>query len=228
MDGLVPVLLLLVFGLLVAAVAYHQHQRKLARQREFHALALGHGLDFSIDDPFDTLEEPFALLQRGDGRGVENVLWGEWKGLEIRAFDYWYYEESTDSKGHTSRSYSRYDCVITRIDASCPALQISEENVFTRLADALTFRDIEFESEEFNRRFTVRGADERFATALCDAPMMDWLLRHGDGYAFEVVGDRVLCSCRRVPPAGMIHLFGTVKTFQEQIPGVVSSLYPKG
>lgn len=123
----------------------YQHQRKIERQQQFAALALGHGLDFSIDGPFDTLGEPFALLRRGDGRGVENVLWGEWKGLEIRAFDYWYYEESTDSKGHTSRSYSRFDCVFTRIDASCPALQISEENVFTRLADSLTFRDIEFD-----------------------------------------------------------------------------------
>jgi hypothetical protein len=227
-DATGPVLLFLVFGLLVAAVAYHQYQRKLERQREFRALALGHGLDFSIEDPFDTVGEPFALLQRGDGRGVENVLWGVWQGLEIRAFDYWYYEESTDSKGHTSRSYSRFDCLLTQIDARCPTLQISEENLFTRLADALSFRDIEFESGEFNRRFTVKGPDERFATAFCDARMMDWLLRHGDGYSFEVVGDRLLCWCRRVAPAGMVHLLGTAKAFREQIPAVVSSLYPRG
>ena len=100
------------FAVAVAAVAYYQYQRKLERQRQFRALALGHGLDFSIEDPFHTLGEPFALLQRGDGRGVENVLWGEWQGLELRAFDYWYYDESTDSKGHTSKSYSRFDCVL--------------------------------------------------------------------------------------------------------------------
>jgi hypothetical protein len=228
MDGLAPVLLLVVFGLLAAAFAYYAYQRKLERQREFRALALGHGLDFSIDDPFDTLGESFTLLQRGDGRGIENVLWGTWQGLEIRAFDYWFYEESTDSKGHTSRSYSRFDCLLTHIDARCPSLQISEENLFTRLADALTFRDFEFESEEFNRRFTVKGADERFATAFCDARMMDWLLRHGDGYAFEVEGDGLLCWCRRVAPVRMIHLPGTAKTFREQIPAVVSSLYPRG
>jgi hypothetical protein len=104
MDGMAPLLLFLVFGLLVAAVAYHQHQRKIERQQQFSALALGHGLDFSIDDPFDTLGEPFALFRRGDGRGVEDVLWGEWNELEIRAFDYWCDEESTNSKGHTSRS----------------------------------------------------------------------------------------------------------------------------
>jgi hypothetical protein len=217
-----------VFALVAAGVVYFQHQRKLERQRQFRALASGHGLDFSIQDPFDTLGEPFALLRKGDGRGVENVLWGVWHGFEIRAFDYWYYEESTDSNGHRSKSYSRFDCVITLVDALCPRLQISEENLFTRLADTFTFRDIEFESEEFNRRFTVKGPDERFATAFCDARMMDWLLRHGDGYAFEIVGDRLLCWCKRVAPAKVVDLLGTTTTFREQIPEVVRSLYPRG
>ena len=132
MDGMVPLLLFLLFGALIAALAYYQHTRTIERQRQFGALELGHGLAFSINDPFDTLEEPFALLRRGDGRGVENVLWGEWKGLEIRAFDYWYYEESTDSKGHTSRSYSRFDCGLTRIDASCPALPAVVSSLYPR------------------------------------------------------------------------------------------------
>jgi hypothetical protein len=228
MEAYLPMLLVLVFALVAAGVVYFQYQRKLERQRQFRALAFGQGLDFSIQDPFDTLGEPFALLRKGDGRGVENVLWGVWHGFEIRAFDYWYYEESTDSNGHRSKSYSRFDCVITLVDAHCPRLQISEENLFTRLADAFTFRDIEFESGEFNRRFTVKGPDERFATAFCDARMMDWLLRHGDGYAFEIVGDRLLCWCKRVAPAKMVDLLGTTTTFREQIPAVVSSLYPRG
>jgi hypothetical protein len=229
-DGSAPLLFILgpvlLFCLAAAALFYYQQQRKLERQQGMRALAFGHRLDFSIDDPFDTVSEPFALFQKGDGRGVENVMWGFWQGLEVRAFDYWYYEEPSDSKGHRSKSYYRYDCLITLVDALCPQLQISEENLFTRLAGALTFRDIEFESAEFNRRFHVKG-DERFATAFCDARMMDWLLRHGDGYGFEVVGDRLLCWTNRVPPAQMVHLLGTAKTFRDQIPDVVRSLYPK-
>jgi hypothetical protein len=226
-DGTTPIVLILVFVLVAAGLIYYQHQLKLQRQSEMRSLAFGHRLDFSLDDPFDTLSEPFSLLQKGDGRGVENVMWGFWQGLEIRAFDYWYYEESSDSKGHRSKSYYRFDCLIAPLDARCPQLQISEENLFTRLAGALTFRDIEFESEEFNRRFHVKGPDERFATAFCDARMMDWLLRHGERYAFEVVGDLLLCWTKRVPPAEMVHLMGTAKTFREQIPAVVRSLYPK-
>jgi hypothetical protein len=191
------------------------------------SFAFGQSLDFSPDDPFDTLREPFSLLQKGDGRGVENVMWGFWHALEIRAFDYWYHEESSDSNGHRSKSYHRFGRVITPVDALCPQLQISEENVFTRLADALTFRDIEFESEEFNRRFNVSGPDQRFATAFCDARMMD-RLQARTAMPFEIVGDRLLCWCKRVAPAEMVHVLGTAKTFREQIPAVVSSLYPKG
>lgn len=231
MDGSAPLLFILspvfVFCLAAAALFYYQQQRKLQRQQGIRSLAFGQRLDFSVDDPFDTVSEPFSLFQKGDGRGVENVMWGSWQGLEIRAFDYWYYEESSDSKGHRSKSYYRFDCVITLVGAPCPQLQISEENLFTRLADKLTFRDIEFESEEFDRRFTVKGPDERFATAFCDARMMEWLLRHGDGYGSEVVADRLLCWRKLAAPAEMVHLLGTAKTFREQIPAVVSSLYPR-
>ncbi|MBA3738950.1 MAG: hypothetical protein H0W97_10345 [Actinobacteria bacterium] len=227
MNEAVPILIVVLVVVMAGGVITYQHQRKLERQRELRSLALGQRLEFSIEDPFDTTGEPFSLFQKGDGRGVENVMWGFWQGLEVRAFDYWYYEESSDSNGHRTRSYRRFDCLITLVDAVCPPLQISEENVLTRFAGALTFRDIGFESEEFNRRFHVNGPDERFATAFCDARMMDWLLRHGEGYGFEVAGDRLLCWTDRVSPAEMVRLMGTAKTFREQIPAVVRSLYPK-
>jgi hypothetical protein len=155
-------------------------------------------------------------------------MWGTWRGCDVRAFDYRYYDESTDSNGHTSKTYHRFDCALTTVDALCPRLTIEPENVLTRLADVLTFRDIDFESEEFNRRFNVKTSDRRFAAAFCDARMMDWLMEHGGGYSFEVVGDRMLIWCRRVDPAGIVHVLGTASTFRQHVPAVVSSLYPKG
>jgi hypothetical protein len=221
-------LLFFLFALVAIGVAAYGHYAKLQRQKEMAAVARNQGLDFSVADPFDTLGEPFALLSKGDGRGVENVMWGFWHDLEVRAFDYWYYEESTDSNGRRSKTYSRFDCVLALVDASCPRLEIAQESVLTRLADALTFRDIEFESDEFNRRFNVKGNDRRFASAFCDARMMEWLIRHGRSYSFEVVGDRLLCWCRKVGPNEIVHALGTAKAFREHIPDVVRSLYPNG
>lgn len=226
-DGGFLLLFFLTLAVAVGVIAYGFYA-KLQRQKEMASFASSQGLDFSVQDPFGTLHEPFTLFRKGDGRGVENVLWGVWHDLELRAFDYWYYEESTDSNGRRSKTYHRFDCVLAPLDARCPRLTIAEENVLTRIADALTFRDLEFESEAFNRRFNVTGDDPHFATALCDARMMDWLLRNGDGYSFEVLGDRMLCWCRRVRPSGIVGLLGTAKAFRAQIPDVVRSLYPNG
>ena len=88
-------------------------------------------------------------------------------------------------------------------------------------------RDIEFESEAFNKRFNVRSPDKKFASDFLDARMIEWLMQHGDGYAFEVVGDEILCSCKRIGPLEMVPLLGTAKGFRDQVPRVVSELYPK-
>jgi len=221
------VAIFVVFAIVVAVLAYTGRQRRLDRQQALRGLALAEGLEFATADPFDTLGQPFSLLQEGDGRGVENVLWGFWNELEVRAFDYWYYEESSDTEGGTSRSYSHYDCVIALIDASCPQLRISPENVLTRIASALSFEDIAFESEEFNRAFRVQGRDRRFATALCDARMMEWLVGETQGYSFEVTGDRMLCWTRQGPAEATLALLATAKTFHDRIPPVVASLYPR-
>jgi hypothetical protein len=150
-----------------------------------------------------------------------------WQGIECRLFDYWYYEESTDSKGNRSRTYYRFSCVMSPVDAACSHLTLAHENVFTRLGDHLGFRDIELESEEFNRAFTVRSPDRKFAVDFCDARMMEWLLGHGRDFGFEVVGDRLLASCKRLQPTELVPLLGSMKGFRDQIPRVVFSLYPK-
>ena len=219
--------IVIVFLVGAGGIAYLGYYLKKRRQQGLAFAATQLGMRFALTDPFDTLSEPFELLRKGDGRGVENVMWGVWGGVECRLFDYWYYEESTDSKGNRSRSYSRFSCVMSPVDAACSPLTIARENVFTRLGDHLGFRDIELESEEFNRTFTVKSSDRKFAVDFCDARMMEWLLAHGEGFGFEVVGDRLLASCRRRSPTELIPLLGTMKGFRARIPSVVFSLYPK-
>ena len=210
----------------IPLVAYLSYRAKQQRIQAFAAMANQLGLTFAVHDPFGTLGEPFKLFERGDGRGVENVMSGSWQGREVRAFDYWFYEEHTDAKGHTSRSYYRFDCALMRIEAACSPITIEPENLLTRLADHLAMHDIEFESESFNEAFNVKSPDHKFANDLIDARMMDWLLRHGEGFSFEIVGDRFLCFCRRIDPEAFVTLLGTAKGFHDQVPSVVASLYP--
>jgi hypothetical protein len=213
--------------LLVGIVAWWRWEAKRRRQEAFSLLATQLGLQHANHDPFGLLHEPFAILRKGDGRGIDHVVWGEWQGMPLRAFDYWYYDESTDSNGHRSKTYYRFSCVLSPIEASCAPLAVEPENVFTRLKDVLTLRDIDFESEEFNRAFEVRCDDRRFAHTLIDARMIAWLLANGRQLSFEVVGDRVLCYRKRVDPVAYLGLFGATKGFRERIPSVVFNLYPR-
>jgi hypothetical protein len=217
-----------VIAVVAGAAAYLAYYFKKKRIQGLAAAAKQLGLRFSQSDPFGTLSEPFQLLHKGDGQGVENVMSGLWQGMNLRQFDYWYYEESTDSKGHRSKSYYRFNCVIAPVDAACAHLTIDHENLFTRLADALSFHDIEFESEEFNRAYQVKCSDKKFANDFVDARMMDWLLQHGEGYTFEVAGDEILCAHKRLRPTELIPLLGTAKAFRGAVPRVVFELYAKG
>lgn len=221
------VLLILIGVLVVGAIAWFGYVAKRRRQQAFMTLARQYGLQYSPEDPFGILDWPFALFGKGDGRGVENVLWGTWQDMPLHAFDYWYYEESSDSKGGRSRTYYRFSCAVTGLDAECSHVSIEKENLLTRLADALTLKDVQFESEEFNRAFNVKSKDREFAYAFVDARMMKWVLANGRGWTFEVSGDQMLAACKRLDPAAMLPLWGTLQAFLAQIPRAVFSLYPK-
>ncbi len=200
---------------------------KKKRREEMHAFALQHGLGFSAEDASGIVGWPFSLFGRGDGRGVENVASGMWKEKDpVAAFDYWYYTESTDSKGQTSRTYHRFSCATIDVSAGFPHLEIAREGIFSRLADRLGMEDIEFESPEFNRRYNVKAGERRFAFELLDARMLRWLVDFDQGLAFEVAGNKVLAYRKRHGATGMMPLIETLLMFRERIPRVAWNLYP--
>jgi hypothetical protein len=224
----VPALVLIAILALAGLVVYLGYYFKQKRIKDLATAAGRLGLQFSRADPFGTLVEPFALLHKGDGQGVENVMWGTWQGLEVRQFDYWYYDESSDSNGRRNRTYHRFNCVVCPVDALCAHLTIDHENLFTRLADALSFHDIEFESEEFNRKYQVACTDRKFANDFVDGRMIEWLLRHGERYSFEVCGAALLVAHKQLRPTQLTPLIGTARGFAAAVPRTVFELYPKG
>src|SRR5438093_9955674 len=113
MEALVFILV----GAVAAGAVYLAWYLRQQRIKELASAAIQLGLEFSRSDPFGTLSEPFQLFRKGDGQGVENVMWGTWQGMEVRQFDFWYYEESDDSKGGRSRTYYRFNCALSPIQA---------------------------------------------------------------------------------------------------------------
>ena len=212
--------------LVFAGAAYMGYLAKKKRRQAFATMAQQLGLSYSAEDPFGLVSEPFALFGKGDGQGVENVMWGTWQAIDLKAFDFWYYERTSDGRGGSTKTYYRFDCAIVPIQAACMRLTITHENVLTRLGNALSFHDIQFESEDFNKAYNVRSADKKFANDLIDARMMQWLMAGGAGFSFEIIGSDVLCYTNKIAPLAIVPLLGTAKAFLEHVPEVVHSLYP--
>lgn len=220
-------LLLVVAALVAILYAWWRHEAARRRREAMRAFATKAGLGFSASDHLGLVALPFRLLDKGDGREVANVCSGSVGELDVALFDFTYHEVTTDAKGNRHRRYYHHSCVVGSLGGVwVPHLTIKPEGVLSRLADAVGLRDVEFESEEFNRAFQVTGGRGRFPYALVDAGMMTWLLAEARNVHFEVAGDRFLAATDRLPPQRLWDLLGIARGFRAHVPGVVASLYP--
>jgi hypothetical protein len=220
------VLVVVVVAALVGLGIWYSYRRKKLRRQALAGFATQYGLQYSQADPYGIIGYPFRLFSRGDGRGCENVLSGEWQGIPIQEADFWYYDESTDSEGRQTKSYHYFSVVVADLGLEVPWVSVAKENLLTRLADHVGLHDVEFESEDFNREFNVKTKDREFCFKLIDARMMQWLLSTGGSFGFEIVGPWLLVYCKRLPPTGLIPLVGTAKAFGDHVPTLVRTEYP--
>ncbi len=181
MDG-GGIVIIIVFAVLVVVAAIFGALAAKKRREALSALALRLGLRFSPEDDRD-LAERFEFLDhlaQGSNRYAFNVLSGEYQQNEILIFDYHYETHSTDSKGRRQTHHHYFSFFILMLPMSFPELRVTKEGLFSKIAQAFGYDDIDFESAEFSRCFCVRARDKRFAYDVCNAQMMEYLLANRD------------------------------------------------
>jgi len=182
-GALVPVLVV-VGLLLVGLVAYLGWRAEQARIAELRAYAAERGWRYTDRD--DSWHRTFrgSPFDSGHDRRSTKVLTGPHDGRQAAVFDFVYHttEHSTDANGHHSSREKSHDfnVVALSLGAATPGLSVSPEGVFGRLLGRMFNTDIELESEEFNRAFTVNADDRRFAFDVLHPRMMELLLQHPD------------------------------------------------
>jgi hypothetical protein len=182
MDSALPVLMFLGFAVLVVAGIIFASIAAKRRREAFANLAARLGLSYSAAHDRE-LAERYEFLDRlaqGSNRYAYNILNGGFQGHAITTFDYHYETHSTDSKGHRQTHHHHFSFFILRLERAFPELTIAREGVFSKIAQAFGYDDIDFESHEFSRKFCVRSRDKKFAYDICHARMIEYLLANDD------------------------------------------------
>lgn len=175
---IIPIGLIVVTLFITLAILSWRQEQK--RREALAAFAARRGLTFSAahDDDLARQFRDFRGLPSGNNRYAFNVLAGPCGGRHVTAFDFHSETTSTDSKGNTATHHHYAHVVALRLDHALPPLVLAPEGVFSKIAQALGYDDIDFESHEFSRRFCVRSPDRKFAYDFCNATMIDFLLAH--------------------------------------------------
>jgi len=172
--------------IVVGVVSFISAQK---RREAMAALASRLGLRFSphrdrsLARQYDFLDK----LRAGRDRYAYNILSGTYQGHEVLVFDYHYKTGSGKNTHHHHFSF-----FVLQIPASFPELIIAPEGFFSKIAQAVGYDDIAFESHEFSRKFCVRSRNKKFAYDVCHAQMIEYLLANEDltiemdGYALAI------------------------------------------
>ncbi len=171
-------ILFVVMGMFVViGLLIYGHVKERERRELLAAKAAYLGLSF-VGERDRELPQRFhflSIMGRGSNRYAQNIFQGTYKGETVLCFDY-HYQVTRKSGKSSSTTHYHHAVYSILLPLRFPGLKIAPENILTRLAAAIGFGDIEFESAEFSRTFRVTGGDKKFAYDFCHPRMMEFLL----------------------------------------------------
>ena len=182
MDQLGAISLFVVIAALAGVAIYFSHLAAKKRREALSTLAgeLGWQFDPDRNTHHDNEYAHFEVFRRGHSRAAYNTLEGSIE-VDKRAFgakmgDFTYKVTRHTNKGSRTTTY-RFSYLIMHLPfREIPDLMIRQEGIFDKLAGAIGFDDIDFESAEFSRKFYVKSTDKKFAYDVIHPRMMEFLL----------------------------------------------------
>jgi hypothetical protein len=172
MGGFITVLICVIIAIVWGIYAGKKRRDELGLLAERLGLQFRAERDYRMAKQFSFLDK----LDQGSNRYAYNVIEGNYEGRPVKVFDFHYETYSTDSKGRRQTHHHHFSFFILQLEKVFPELTIAREGILSKIAQAVGYDDIDFESHEFSRRFVVRSRDRKFAYDFCNARMIDCLL----------------------------------------------------
>jgi hypothetical protein len=217
--------ILIVIGvvLVIVAIVIAAYLFERKRRRELEAVAAKLGLVYSGKDGQNLAAKfsHFSTLAQGENRYAQNTITGTLNGRPVFAFDYHYETHTHDSKGRRRTQHHYVGSVVIELDCRLKPLFIRKEGFFDKIAAAVGFEDIDFESHEFSKKFYVKSQDRKFAYDVIHPRMMEFLLANPE-FAVELGGNSIIFyKTRKLKPAEIEPGIKTGEQFIALIPEFV-------
>lgn len=187
---------LVIVGIIWSVIAAGKRRAAMAELAARLGLSFRPGKDHALADGYSFLNK----LRKGSNRYAFNILEGVYHTQRVVVFDFHYETHSHSSKGGRRTHHHYFSFFILLVPHAFPELTIAREGLLSKIAQAVGYDDIDFESADFSRTFVVRSKDKRFAYDVCNAKMMEFLLQHRD-LNIEIDGPAIaLAFTQRLTP----------------------------
>lgn len=168
---LIAVIAVVVIG---GALVYQHlaHKKKVAA---FTAYAAQRGWQYTEKDNslVDRYEgHPFG---GGHSRRARHVLRGRHRDRDVLVFEY-VFKETTGSGDDRKTETYYFTVAALATPAPRPKLEVTREGLGRKLLGFVGIRDLQLESEEFNKTFHIKTEDDKFAYDILHPRMMEWML----------------------------------------------------
>lgn len=206
-----------------------QFRADRARRAGLRTFATQHGWAYSEDRyaPEGIGMPDLPPFGQGFGQAVHETIIGTHEGQSFRAFAYQYKTRSTDGQGRTTTTTHQYSVVALDLGASFPALRVTPENMLTRLVGKALGHDLLLEDEDFNRAFTVRTSDAKFATDVLHPRQMEFLKTYGREVEWFISGSVAVSALDATfRPAFILPTLGYLAAVVSHIPDFVWADHP--
>jgi hypothetical protein len=200
---------------IVVLVLRHLAARR--RRLALSDLALQEGFEF-IPRPGSVHEryEAFEPFDDGHSRESSNLLRQRLGRTHWEMFDFKYVTGS----GKSRRTH-HWGIVVATVDLQFPQLTIRPEGLMDRLAGVLGIDDIDFESDEFSRRYHVTSSDRKMAYGIIDPRMMEFLMLQPDAN-WQLLGSYVMLAQPRLyEPREIVDKMFAIRDFLDLVPEFV-------
>ena len=140
-------------------IALYRKKKAQERLQIMQGAAAQLGWTFCAEAPWNYIPglDRFTLFTQGHSKKINNMMYGEAKGIKAAVFDYQY---TTGSKN--SATFYQSVVYLEPANLNLPYFSLRPEGFTSKVLSAFGYQDIDFgQRPEFSRQYLLRGQDEQ-------------------------------------------------------------------